>query len=397
MAEERRKLRVISFLLFVIGFWISVPGLPTDHKQHTIYNQQLTTNPPLAAQQTTDYIRQTITMKFDKILLDHGSGGKISHSLTTDLLLPVFDNPILAELNDGAIFEINGVRMAFSTDSYTVDPIFFPGGSIGDLAINGTVNDIAMCGATPLYLSSGLIIEEGFARDDLEKIINDMGAAAQKADVTVVTGDTKVVPKGAVDRIFINTSGIGLIPPGVNLASANARAGDQIILSGTIADHGITILTRREGLSFESDLCSDSAPLNHMVKQMFAVSNDIHVLRDPTRGGVGTALNEIAEKSQVGIKIYEDKIPLKKEAAAACELLGFDPLYLANEGKLLAFVSGEDADAVLAAITANPYGKDATVIGEVGADHIGKVIMVTRIGGERIVDMLTGEQLPRIC
>ncbi|MCP4623478.1 MAG: hydrogenase expression/formation protein HypE [bacterium] len=336
-------------------------------------------------------------MKFDKILLDHGSGGKISHSLTTDLLLPVFDNPILAELNDGAIFEINGVRMAFSTDSYTVDPIFFPGGSIGDLAINGTVNDIAMCGATPLYLSSGLIIEEGFARDDLEKIINDMGAAAQKADVTVVTGDTKVVPKGAVDRIFINTSGIGLIPPGVNLASANARAGDQIILSGTIADHGITILTRREGLSFESDLCSDSAPLNHMVKQMFAVSNDIHVLRDPTRGGVGTALNEIAEKSQVGIKIYEDKIPLKKEAAAACELLGFDPLYLANEGKLLAFVSGEDADAVLAAITANPYGKDATVIGEVGADHIGKVIMVTRIGGERIVDMLTGEQLPRIC
>ena len=336
-------------------------------------------------------------MKFDKILLDHGSGGKISHSLTTDLLLPVFDNPILAELNDGAIFEINGMRMAFSTDSYTVDPIFFPGGSIGDLAINGTVNDIAMCGATPLYLSAGLIIEEGFARDDLEKIINDMGAAAQKADIKVVTGDTKVVPKGAVDRIFINTSGIGLIPPGVTVASPNARAGDRIILSGTIADHGITILTRREGLSFESDLGSDSAPLNHMVKQMFAVSNDIHVLRDPTRGGVGTALNEIAEKSQVGIKIYEDKIPLKKEAVAACELLGFDPLYLANEGKLLAFVSGEDTDAVLAAIRANPYGKDAAVIGEVAADHIGKVIMVTRIGGERIVDMLTGEQLPRIC
>ncbi len=341
--------------------------------------------------------QRTHHMNFDKILLDHGSGGKISHRLTTDMILPVFDNPILAELNDGAIFEIGGMRMAFSTDSYTVDPIFFPGGSIGDLAINGTVNDIAMCGATPLYLSAGLIIEEGFGRDDLIKIINDMGAAAQKADVTVVTGDTKVVPKGAVDRIFINTSGIGPILPGVNVASSNARAGDQIILSGTIADHGIAILTRREGLSFETDLASDSAPLNHMVTQMLAVSSDIHVLRDPTRGGVGTALNEIAEKSQVGIKIYEDRIPLKKETVAACELLGFDPLYLANEGKLLAFVSEGDADEILAAITANPYGKNAAVIGEVAADHIGKVIMETRIGGERFVDMLAGEQLPRIC
>jgi hydrogenase expression/formation protein HypE len=336
-------------------------------------------------------------MKSDKILLDHGSGGKISHRLTTDLLLPIFNNPILAELNDGAIFELNGMRMAFSTDSYTVDPIFFPGGNIGDLAINGTVNDIAMCGATPLYLSVGLIIEEGFARADLEKIITVMGTAAQEADVTVVTGDTKVVPRGAVDRIFINTSGIGLIPSGVNVASSNAKAGDRIILSGTIADHGITILTRREGLSFESDLRSDSAPLNHMVKQMFAASHHIHVLRDPTRGGVGTALNEIAQKSQVGIKIYEDKIPLKKEVVAACELLGFDPLYLANEGKLLAFVCDEDADAVLAAIAANPHGREAAVIGEVIPDHAGKVSMATRIGGERIVDMLTGEQLPRIC
>ena len=336
-------------------------------------------------------------MKSDKILLDHGSGGKISHRLTTEMLLPVFDNPILAELNDGAIFELNGNRMAFSTDSYTVDPIFFPGGNIGDLAINGTVNDIAMCGATPLYLSVGLIIEEGFARADLEKIINDMGTAAKKADVTVVTGDTKVVPKGAADRIFINTSGIGLIPPGVNVASLNAIVGDRIILSGTIADHGIAILTSREGLSFKSNLTSDTAPLNHMVKQMFAASNNIHVLRDPTRGGVGTALNEIAEKSQVGIKIYETKIPLKKEVVAACELLGFDPLYLANEGKLLSFVAPEDAAAVLAAIRMNPYGKDAAVIGEVIADHSGKVFMETRIGGGRLLDMLAGEQLPRIC
>ncbi len=336
-------------------------------------------------------------MKSDKILLDHGSGGKISHRLTTDMLLPVFDNPILAELNDGAIFELNGMRMAFSTDSYTVDPIFFPGGSIGDLAINGTVNDVAMCGAKPLYLSVGLIIEEGFAVADLEKIVKEMGAAARTAGVSVVTGDTKVVPKGAVDRIFINTSGIGLIPPNINVASRNGRVGDRIILSGTIADHAITVLTQREGLSFKSGLKSDTAPLNHMVKEMFAVSANVHVLRDPTRGGVGTALNEIAEKSGVGIKIYEDKIPMKKEVAGACELLGFDPLYLANEGKLLAFVPVKDADAVLTAIKANPYGRDATVIGEVIVDHAGRVFMETRIGGERIVDMLAGEQLPRIC
>lgn len=336
-------------------------------------------------------------MKFDKILLDHGSGGRISHRLTTDMLLPVFDNPILAELNDGAIFEVNGQRLAFSTDSYTVDPIFFPGGNIGDLAINGTVNDIAMCGANPLYLSVGLIIEEGFAAADLAKIVNQMGAAARMAGVTVVTGDTKVVPKGAVDRIFINTSGIGLIPQHIDVASHNAAAGDRIILSGTIADHGITVLTQREGLSFKSALKSDTAPLNHMVQEMFAVSGNVHVLRDPTRGGVGTALNEIAEKSEIGIKIREDRIPLKKEVGGACELLGFDPLYLANEGKLLAFVPAEDAAAVLAAVTANPYGRDAAVIGEVVADHAGKVVMETRIGGERIVDMLAGEQLPRIC
>jgi hydrogenase expression/formation protein HypE len=313
------------------------------------------------------------------------------------MLLPVFDNPILARLNDGAIFELQGMRFAFSTDSYTVDPIFFPGGNIGDLAINGTVNDVAMCGGDPVYLSVGLIIEEGFSMTDLEKIISEMGKAAEIAGVTVVTGDTKVVPKGAVDKIFINTSGIGLIPPNVDIASHHAKPGDQIILSGTIADHGITILTRREGLSFKTSITSDTAPLNHMVKQMLTAGNGIRVLRDPTRGGVGTALNEIADKSKMGIKIYEKSIPLKKEVAAACELLGFDPLYLANEGKLLAFVSAEDAAGVLAAIRANPYGKDAAVIGEVVEDHIGKVILETRIGGMRIVDMLTGEQLPRIC
>lgn len=335
-------------------------------------------------------------MKFDKISLDHGSGGKISHSLTTDLLLPVFNNPILADLHDGAIFEINGQRLAFSTDSYTVDPIFFPGGNIGDLAINGTVNDISMCGARPLYLSVGLIIEEGFAVKDLEKIVKQMGLAAGKAGVTVVTGDTKVVPRGAVDKIFINTSGIGVIDAGVQVGSTQARDGDIIILSGTIADHGVTILTQREGLTFDSSVASDSAPLNQMVANMFIASKDIHVLRDPTRGGLGTALNEIAEKSAVGIRIYEEKIPLKNEVAGICELLGFDPLYLANEGKLMAFVAADAADAVLDAIRSSPFGKDAAVIGEVAPDHPGQVIMQTRIGGQRIVDMLTGEQLPRI-
>jgi hydrogenase expression/formation protein HypE len=336
-------------------------------------------------------------MKPDKILLDHGSGGKISHRLTTDMLLPVFDNPILAQLNDGAILDLEGMRLAFSTDSYTVDPIFFPGGNIGDLAINGTVNDVAMCGAEPVYLSVGLIIEEGFGMTDLEKILQEMGKAAETAGVSVVTGDTKVVPKGAVDKIFINTSGIGLIPPTVDIASHHAKPGDQIILSGSIADHGITILTRREGLSFETSISSDTAPLNHMVKQILTAGRGIHVLRDPTRGGVGTALNEIADRSKMGIKICEENIPVKKEVAAACELLGFDPLYLANEGKLLAFVSAEDAAAVLAAIKTSPYGKDAAVIGEVVEDHIGKVTLKTRIGGMRIVDMLAGEQLPRIC
>jgi hydrogenase expression/formation protein HypE len=338
-------------------------------------------------------------MKNDKILLDHGSGGKISHSLTKNTMLPVFDNAILAALNDGAILELKAVRLAFSTDSYTVDPIFFPGGNIGELAINGTVNDLAMCGATPLYLSAALIIEEGLSLSVLETIIKQMGKAAKAAGVTVVTGDTKVVPRGAADQIFINTSGIGLIPDHIQVASNNARIGDKIILSGTIADHAIAVLTQREGLTFETSLQSDSAPLNHMVAKMFAaaVARDVHVLRDPTRGGVGTALNEIAEKSELGIEIIEEKIPLNTQVAAACELLGFDPLYLANEGKLLAFVSPQSADAVLKAIQSDPYGRDAAVIGEVVDGHAGRVFLQTRIGGRRIVDMLAGEQLPRIC
>ncbi|MCU0592972.1 MAG: hydrogenase expression/formation protein HypE [Desulfobacterales bacterium] len=295
-------------------------------------------------------------MKSDKVLLDHGSGGKISHRMTQDLLLPAFNNPILSELNDGAIFDLHGLRLGFSTDSYTVDPIFFPGGNIGELAVYGTVNDLAMCGAEP-----------------------------------------KVVPRGAVDKIFINTSGIGAIPPGVQVGSRQARPGDRVLLSGTIADHGVSVLASREGLSFQTSVQSDTAPLNHMVRSMLAAGPGVHALRDPTRGGLGTALNEIAEKSAVGIRIREDRIAVKAEVAGLCELLGLDPLYLANEGKLIAFVAPEDADAVLAAMRRDPYGRDAVLIGDVTAEYPGKVFMDTRIGGTRIVDMLTGEQLPRIC
>ena len=336
-------------------------------------------------------------MKTDKILLDHGSGGKISHQLITDLMLPIFDNPMLAALHDGATLDIGGKRLAFSTDTYVVDPIFFPGGNIGDLAINGTVNDLAMCGADPLYLSVGLIIEEGFSMTDLKKILKGMGIASEKAGVKVVTGDTKVVPKGMADKIFINTSGIGKIPEDVNISGNRARPGDKIILSGTIADHGMTVLTQREGMTFDSSLESDTAALNHMVSRMLSACKDIHVLRDPTRGGVGTALNEIAGKSNVGIKIYEERIPLKNETESICELLGFDPLYVANEGKLIAFVDADHANEVLSVIQKDDHGKDACIIGEVVSDHRGKVVMKTRIGGTRIVDMLTGQQLPRIC
>ncbi len=336
-------------------------------------------------------------MKTDHILLDHGGGGKISHSLITETMLPIFDNTIISRLDDGAIFKIEDKQFAFSTDSYVVDPIFFPGGNIGDLAVNGTVNDLAMCGAVPLYLSVGLIIEEGFPMTDLEIILNGMRIATKKAEVKVVTGDTKVVPKGAVDKIFINSSGIGLIPEHVNISGHNARPGDKVLLSGSIADHGITVLTQREGMNFDSPIVSDTAPLNHMVKRMLLSCEDIHVLRDPTRGGVGTALNEIAISSKVGIRIYENKIPVKDEVSGICELLGFDPLYIANEGKLLAFIEADSADEVLKTMRKDEFGKDACIIGEVISGNPGNVFMQTRIGGTRIVDMLTGEQLPRIC
>jgi len=336
-------------------------------------------------------------MKTDKILLDHGSGGKISHHLISQLVLPHFDNPILAPLNDGAVFDLQGKKFAFSTDSYVVDPIFFPGGDIGSLAVNGTVNDLAMCGAKPLYLSVGFIIEEGFSMADFQTILASMQFAARAAGVLIVTGDTKVVQRKAADKIFINTSGLGVVSDHIHISGKNARPGDQILLSGFIADHGITILTQREGLTLESPLCSDTAPLNHLVQEMTAACGNIHTLRDPTRGGVATTLNEIAVQSGTGIKLYEAAIPIRNEVRGACELLGLDPLYIANEGKLLACVSPEDAAGLLQVVRANEFGCNAAIIGEVTADSPGQVCMETAIGGSRIVDMLAGEPLPRIC
>ncbi|MBF0113392.1 MAG: hydrogenase expression/formation protein HypE [Desulfamplus sp.] len=364
-------------------------------------------------------------MDKDTIVLDHGSGGKISHALLKDMVIPIFNNELLARLDDGASIDIethakSSIKVAFSTDSYVVDPIFFPGGDIGELAINGTVNDIAMCGAEPKYISVALILEEGFSTHELKTILNSMAKSAKKAGVLVVTGDTKVVPKGKADKIFINTSGFGIIPEGVNLSGSNAKAGDKVIISGTVADHGVTILSSRENLNFDSDIKSDTAPLNLMVKKILNLnsvdaansdnlisSSGIHVLRDPTRGGVGTTLNEIASQSNVRINIWEDAIPIKDAVRGMCELLGFDPLYLANEGKLLAVVAPEIADKVLEVIKQDEYGKDAVIIGEIldvsQSDKTSKnferagVFLKTSIGGFRIVDMLTGEQLPRIC
>jgi len=277
------------------------------------------------------------------------------------------------------------------------DPIFFPGGSIGNLAVNGTVNDLAMCGAKPHFISVGFIIEEGFPLEDLSKILQHMQQAAREAEVEIVAGDTKVVHRKKADKIFINTSGIGMIPNGVNLSGKNAAPGDHIILSGTVADHGITILTQREGLSMDSPFKSDTAPLNHMVQKIIESSRLVHTLRDPTRGGVATSLNEISAQAGVGIKLYESAIPVRSETKGACELLGLDPLYIANEGKLIACVAEADAEAVLEAIRSSPYGQDARIIGEVTGAYPGKVVMETAIGGTRILDMLTGEQLPRIC
>lgn len=335
---------------------------------------------------------------YPTILMAHGGGGRLTQMLVDKLFVPAFDNPALKELHDGAVLEVGGSRIAFSTDSFVIHPLFFPGGDIGSLSVHGTVNDLAMCGARPMALSVGLIVEEGLPIDDLWRIVRSMEAAAKASGVSIVTGDTKVVDRGKGDGLFINVSGIGLVPPGVVISPRRARPGDRVLVSGPIAVHGVAILSVREGLKFGTTLKTDSAPLNGMVEALLAAAGGaVHVLRDPTRGGVATTLNEIARQGNVGIRLEEAAIPVDEEVRGACEILGLDPLYVANEGKCLVLVDPASADAALAALRAHPLGARAAMIGEVTGEHPGKVFLKGRIGGQRMLDLLTGEQLPRIC
>jgi hydrogenase expression/formation protein HypE len=333
----------------------------------------------------------------DTILLGHGSGGRLSADLTREIFLPAFQNPILARLDDQAIVNINGVRLAMTTDSFVVRPLFFPGGDIGSLAVHGTVNDLAMGGARPLFLSVAFIIEEGFSMETLRRVVDSLRAAADKAGVVIVTGDTKVVEKGSGDELFINTTGLGLVPADLDLSANRARPGDKVLLSGSIAEHGIAILAQREGLEFECPVVSDSAALHGLVARMLRASNQIRCLRDPTRGGISSTLNEIAEQSCVEIHLEESEIPIREEVRGACEMLGLDPLYVANEGKLIAIVAPEAADVVLAAMRSDPLAPNARVIGKVVESSSPLVTIRTALGTTRRVDMLTGDQLPRIC
>jgi hydrogenase expression/formation protein HypE len=334
---------------------------------------------------------------YPNIVLGHGGGGKLSAELVENLFVPAFRNSVIESLGDSAILRLPAGPLAFSTDSYVVHPLFFPGGSIGDLAINGTVNDLAMSGAQPLYLSVGFIIEEGLPMGMLAQIVECMRAAAGKAGVQIVTGDTKVVEKGHGDGCYINTAGIGIIPQGREVGAARAQPGDAIIMSGTIGDHGMAVMSVREGLEFDSVIQSDSAALNGLVEAMFEASRGIHVLRDPTRGGLASSLNEIAAQSRVGIALNEEKLPVKVDVQSACELLGMDPIYVANEGKLVAIVSQPEAEAVLHAMRRHPLGGDSEIIGVVVSERPGMVTAKTKIGGTRVIPMQIGEQLPRIC
>ena len=346
-------------------------------------------------------------MSGDVILLAHGSGGKLSHDLVEQLFVRYFENPTLLQLDDAAVVPMDGSgaegegrpRLAFSTDSYVVSPLVFPGGDIGKLAVCGTVNDVSMSGARPLWLSAGFIIEEGLPLAELERIVASMAATAGQAGVQIVTGDTKVVDRGSADKLFINTAGVGVVPPGVEIAGDRARPGDVVILSGTIGDHGMTIMTQREGLQFDSPLHSDCAPLNGLIAALLEAlpAGTIHCLRDPTRGGLATALNELAGRSGVGIEIEETAIPVRDAVRAACELLGLDPLYVANEGKVVAVVAAEVAADALTLLRGHAYGRDAVAIGRVTESHPGRLVLRTSLGARRIVDMLVGEQLPRIC
>jgi hydrogenase expression/formation protein HypE len=335
--------------------------------------------------------------RHQQIVLGHGSGGKLSAQLLEQVFLPAFSNPLLNKLDDQAVLEINGSRLAFTTDAFVVTPLFFPGGDIGRLAINGTVNDLAMSGARPLYLSAAFILEEGLGTEDLVRVVQSMRQAADSAGVQLVAGDTKVVNKGKGDKLFVSTTGIGIIDKPVNISADRARPDDQIILSGYIGDHGMAILSQRENLEFEGVIESDCAALHGLVADILEVTPDIHCLRDPTRGGVATILNEIAARSRVGMLLKETVIPVRDTVRGACEILGLDPLYVANEGKLIAIVPKEVSAAVVKSMRRNSLGQGACIIGEVLAENPGMVLMKTEIGGTRILDTLFGEQLPRIC
>lgn len=331
------------------------------------------------------------------ILLEHGNGGLLSNELITETFLPLFHNSYLDRLEDGAVFEIGNTKLCFSTDSYVVNPLFFPGGNIGSLAVHGTINDIAMCGGKPLFMSAGFILEEGFPMDLLETIVQSMADAASKAGVQIVTGDTKVVAKGAADGLFINTSGIGIVNYSGTLSPQSICPGDAVIINGTIGDHGAAILGKRKELGFSSDIISDSAPLNGLVESILAVSPHVHCMRDATRGGLGAILVEIAAQSDSTIVIDESSIPIQGEVRGICEILGFDPLFLANEGKLAVFCAPADADIILKTMKQHPYGKDATLIGTVMKKGRGQLLLKTVIGGSRVLDLPTGELVPRIC
>ena len=335
---------------------------------------------------------------YPSVQLAHGGGGRLSQMLVEKLFVAAFDNPQLDVLHDGAVISLAGVRLAFSTDSFVVRPLFFPGGDIGSLAVHGTVNDLAMCGARPLALSAGLILEEGFPMEDLWRVTRSMEAAARDAEVAIVTGDTKVVDRGKGDGVYVNTTGLGLVAEGIEISPRRARPGDVVILSGDIGVHGIAIMSVRENLEFETALETDSACLYPLVAAVLERAGErVHVLRDPTRGGVASALNEIAAQAGVGIVLSEEAIPVREEVRGACEILGFDPLYVANEGKCLAIVDASAAEGVVAAMRGHPLGVGACRIGEVVTDHPGRVLLESRVGGLRVVDMLSGEQLPRIC
>jgi len=333
----------------------------------------------------------------DRILMAHGSGGTMMRDLIEDVFIKDFDDEILARLDDASPLDIPGQRIAMSTDTFVVSPLFFPGGDIGRLAVCGTVNDVATAGATPMYLSVGFILEEGFAVEDIKRILVSMRDSAIEAGVRIVTGDTKVVEKGHGDGIYINTAGIGSLPPGIDLTSSGCKSGDKVLLSGTLGDHGIAVISKREGLTFETDILSDAAPLNHLVAATLKAAPDARCFRDPTRGGLASTLNELAGASGVSITVEEDIVPVHDQVRGACEMLGYDVFQVANEGKMVSIVPADQADAALEAMRSAPYGEDATIIGEVDEGPAGKVYVQTGFGAKRIMDMLVGEQLPRIC